>query len=446
MKAVGLAPDGSDLNMPSPGHPASAMTRRVSGLYRYYVVSCLFLLYALAYADRVIVSIVALPLRRELGLSDTQLGVLGGLSFALLYCTVAIPVAIWADRGRRVTIVTSAIALWSAFTALCGAAGNFIQLFLCRLAVGVGEAGAVAPSYSLIADYFPPSQRARALSVFHLGLPVGSALGLLLGGYVAAWWGWRAAFLVAGICGLLFTPILWFTIREPVRGQLDARRQASPEQEGFRSVLRHVSARPSFWLISFAGGTGGIMLYGYGFWLPAFFQRSHGLSLTATSLLVAAILFLGGVAGNLLGGWLGDRWGARSKCAYAFIPAVGALVALPVTSLGLFANTLWIAAPLLVAPQACALLATSPIGAALQHLGPPTMRATIVAFYMFIFNLAGLGIGTMMLGSISDLFSSIFGDHALRYALLWAGCLLYPLSSLLYFLAGRRLEQDWFAG
>lgn len=423
---------------------AVSAPRVASGWYRYYVVTCLFVLYALAYADRVIIGIVALPIRKELGLNDTQLGVLGGLSFALLYCTIAIPVAMWADRGRRTTIITTAIALWSAFTALCGFAGSFVQLFICRVAVGVGEAGAVAPSYSLIADYFPPQQRARALSIFHLGLPIGSAIGLLLGGYVAASWGWRSAFLVAGACGLVFAPILWLTIREPVRGSLDRRRAEESDKSGFLDVLRHVTSRPSFWLISFAGASGGVMLYGYGFWLPAFFQRSHGLGLTATSQLVALLVVVGGVAGNLFGGWLGDRLGGRWKGAYAYIPAVGALIALPLTSLGLFAPNLWIAAPLLLAPQACALLATSPIGAALQHLGPSTMRATIVALYMFIFNLVGLGIGTMMLGSISDMFTGMFGDQALRYALLCTGGILYPISALLYFLAGRQLRRDWY--
>ena len=188
------------------------------------------------------------------------------------------------------------------------------------------------------------------------------------------------------------------------------------------------------------------MLYGYGFWLPSLFQRSHGLTLTTTSQLVAAIVFVGGVSGNLLGGWLADRWGARWKGAYAYIPSVGALVALPLTTLGLFTDNLWLAAPLLLAPQACALLATSPIGAALQHLGPANMRATTVALYMFIFNLTGLGIGTMLLGSVSDLFTARFGDEALRYALLCVGLVLYPVSSLLYFLAGRNLRRDWYNG
>lgn len=421
-----------------------ASGRMASPAYRYYVVTCLFVLYALAYADRVIVGIVAQPIQDELGLNDAQLGVLGGLAFALLYCTMAIPVAIWADRGRRTLILTVAISLWSLFTALCGLATTFVQLFLMRIGVGIGEAGAVAPSYSLIADYFPPEKRARALSIFHLGLPLGSALGLLLGGYVAAQWGWRAAFVLIGIVGVAFAPVLWFTIREPVRGACDPVPDRPHEKSSLIEVLRHLMRRPSFLLISFAGASGGVMLYGYGFWLPAFFQRSHELSLTTTSQIVALIVIVGGVFGNLLGGWLGDRLGRRWRGAYAFIPAVAALVALPLTSLGLFAESLWIAVPLLLAPQACALLATSPIGAALQHLGPPTMRATTIALYMFIFNLAGLGIGTMMLGWVSDLFTSQFGADGLRYSLLCTGLVLYPISALLYFLASRRLTADWY--
>ncbi len=412
-----------------------------------YVLGVLFLLFTLSYIDRQIIGILATPIKRELNLTDTQLGLLGGLSFALLYCTLAIPVAVLADRRRRTAILSVALGLWSVFTLLCGAATGFITLMLCRLGVGVGEAGGTAPSYSLIADYFPPSQRARALSVFHLGVPIGSALGLLIGGFFAAHWGWRSAFLVAGISGLVLAPVIWLTVREPKRGRYDPAPSptAGAGQHSLTDVLRHLRSRPSFWLMSFGGATGAMLLYGYGFWLPAFFQRSHGLDISTTSMVVAGLIVLGGASGNLLGGFLGDTLGQRKRGNYAFVPAWAFVVVLPLTMAGLFASNLWIAIPLLVAPQACGMIASSPVGVAVQSVGPASMRATLSAIYLFIVGLIGLGGGTLLLGTLSDVMTQHFGDESLRYAMLAATAVLYPLTALLYFLGGRRLAHDWYA-
>lgn len=194
--------------------------------YRYYVLAVLVLVYMLNFLDRQIIGILAAPLKEEFNMSDSQFGLLGGLAFASVYSTLAIPLAALADRASRVWIMTGALAVWSGFTALCGLAGSFTQLFLFRMGVGVGEAGGVAPAYSLIADYFPPSQRARALAGFAFGIPLGTAAGTLVGGLLAASYGWRTAFIVVGLIGLIIAPLLRLTIKDPVRGGTDAPKAA----------------------------------------------------------------------------------------------------------------------------------------------------------------------------------------------------------------------------
>ena len=190
--------------------------------YRFYVLAILILVYMLNFLDRQIIGILAAPLKAEFNMSDSQFGLLGGIAFASVYSTLAIPLAWLADRFSRVWIMTGALAIWSGFTALCGMAGSFGQLFLCRMGVGIGEAGGVAPAYSLISDYFPPNQRARALAAFAFGIPLGTAAGTLTGGLLAATYGWRTAFIVVGLLGLLLAPLLRLTVRDPKRGGTDA--------------------------------------------------------------------------------------------------------------------------------------------------------------------------------------------------------------------------------
>ncbi len=196
--------------------------------YRFYVLAILIFVYMLNFLDRQIIGILAAPLKEEFGMSDSQFGLLGGIAFASVYSTLAIPLAWLADRFSRVWIMTGALAVWSGFTALCGVAGSFTQLFLYRMGVGVGEAGGVAPAYSLVADYFPPHQRARALAAFAFGIPLGTAAGTLVGGLLAASYGWRTAFIVVGLIGLLAAPLLRLTVRDPQRGATDTPKAIEP--------------------------------------------------------------------------------------------------------------------------------------------------------------------------------------------------------------------------
>ena len=395
--------------------------------------------------DRQLIAILAIPIQDELGLTDTQLGLLGGFAFALFYSTFAIPIALLADRSNRKKILATAIAIWSGFTAFCGLATSFVQLFAYRLGVGVGEAGGVAPAYSLLSDYFPPHQRTRAIAVISCGIPIGSALGLIVGGVIADYYGWRTAFICIGLAGVLVAPVIWFTVREPERGKYDDF-VATSSGPPVREVFRHVVSCPSFWFLSLGMSTGAMVLYGFGFWLPAFFQRSHELSLRDTAWLFGALVLVGGLLGNFLGGWLGDKLGSAKPAYYAYVPSIAFLIGLPLLTSALWVNSLPLAFALFIFPQACGVIGSSPVAVAIQNLGSPAMRTTLVACYLFVVNLIGLGLGATILGALSDSFSARFAEDSLRYSLLVYAALFYPLTAIFYWLAGRRLDQDWYKG
>jgi MFS family permease len=395
----------------------------------------LLLVYTFNFVDRQILGILAGPIKAELGLSDTQLGLLGGLAFALLYSTLGVPLAWLADRTNRTWIITVSLAVWSGFTALCGLAGSFWQLFLCRLGVGVGEAGGVAPSYAVIADSFPPQERARALAVYSLGIPLGSALGVLFGGYIAAAVDWRAAFVAVGLAGLAVAPVFRLLVKEPARAAPVA---GAPVGGVFALLVR----KRSFWLLSFGAASSSMLGYGLAFWLPSLLRRSFGLDLVETSQFYGAVLLIGGVAGVLLGGWLGDRLGGRDRAAYARVPAVAFVAAVPLFAAGALSSSATAAFLLFLIPQALAYVWLGPVITAVQHLVPPLMRATASASFLLINNLIGIGGGTLFLGALSDALTARFGDEALRYAIL-VSLGFYLLAAALMALAGKALRRDW---
>ncbi len=407
------------------------------------VLAVLLLAYVFNFIDRQIIGILAVPIKSDLRLSDSQLGLMGGLAFALFYTGLGIPIAWLADRKSRVTIIGVSVAVWSAFTALCGVAQNFWQLFLARMGVGIGEAGGVAPSYSLVSDYFPPERRARALAIFSFGIPVGSALGIFFGGWIAMHVDWRSAFIIVGLAGLPVAALVKFGLRDPVRGGFDSGAGAGDVAPPFSTVARTLAAKPSFWLLSFGAASGSILGYGLIFWLPSFFARSFGLELGQVSLFYGSIVLIGGVAGTWLGGWLGDRVGKANPGAYALIPAICFLLAAPAYAAGLFAPSRELAWFLFLIPQMLGLAWLGPIIAAVQHIVPPNMRATASAGFLFINNLIGIGFGTWFVGRMSDQMTVAYGQDSLRYSILYT-LGFYLLSSALYFLAARRLGRDWY--
>ena len=408
------------------------------------VLAILLLAYIFNFIDRQIIGVLAVPIKAELQLTDTELSLMGGIAFALFYSGIAIPVAWLADRKSRVNIIAFSVALWSGFTALCGFAQNFWHLFLARMGVGIGEAGGVAPSYALISDYFPKSSRARALAFFSLGIPIGSALGVFFGGWLATNLDWRSAFIIVGLAGLPAALLVKLAIREPVRGGFDtADGRASEPAPPFGAVAARLAVTPSFWLLSFGAASGSILGYGLIFWLPSFFSRSYGLALDEVGWFYGSIVLVGGMAGTWLGGWFADRVGPERPAAYALIPAICFLIAAPVFAAGLFAPSLVVGWILFAVGQMLALAWLGPVINAVQHIVPPNMRATASASFLFINNLIGIGFGIFFLGFMSDSMNAAYGDQALKYSILY-GLGFYLLSSAIYFVASGRLKRDWY--
>jgi len=416
--------------------------------YRSYVLAVLVLVYTFNFIDRQIVGILAVPIKTELHLSDSQLGMMGGLAFALFYTLLGIPIARLADRVSRTGIMTVALAVWSLMTAVCGLTQNFTQLFLARVGVGVGEAGGVAPAYSLICDYFPSKQRARALSVYSFGIPIGSAVGIALGGFITSLMSWRMAFFIVGTAGLLITPLLKLTVREPVRGALDRLRtvrddrSVSTGSSSLLEVMAVLARKPSFWGLSLGAACASMMGYGLFFWAPSFLVRSFHLTLLQASLSYGGLVLLGGLFGIWFGGVLADRYGEKRRAMYALVPAIAFLATVPFYVVGVMSTTLWISFLVLLVPTALGLAWLGPVLAAIQHLVPAHMRATASALFLFINNLIGIGLGTTLIGVVSDTMRVRFGAESLRYAIL-AGTGFYFIAAALFFLAGRKLAQAW---
>ena len=420
--------------------------------YRYVVLAMLILAYTFNFLDRQILGILAGSIKADLNLTDTQLGLMGGVAFAALYTTLGVPLAWLADRVSRTWIMTVALTVWSGFTVACGFAGGFWSLFLSRMGVGVGEAGGVAPAYSLIADYFPKEQRARALAVYSFGIPLGTALGVLFGGLIAAYVNWRVAFIVVGLAGVALAPIFKWVVKDPPRGGMDRAPQTlasgeaapliAPKAPAFGKVLATILPKPSFWLLSFGAACSSICGYGVAFWLPTFFQRSFGLSLTDRALFYSALSLIGGVAGIWLGGVLADKFGSKNKAAYALAPAICFLVALPCFLLAMNVNSMVWAFLIFLIPTGLNLAWLGPVVAAVQHLAPASMRTTTSALFLLINNLLGLAVGLWFFGYVSDLLAPRYGAESMRHAI-YIGLGFYVISAVLLIFASRRLKRDW---
>jgi MFS family permease len=410
----------------------AAQPSRRAGL----VLALLLIAYIFNFLDRQILGILATPIKADLHLTDTEFGAIGGLAFALLYSVLGVPLAYLADKTSRSGVVAGAVALWSGFTALCGSAAGFGQLFLYRLGVGVGEAGGVAPSYALIADYYPPERRARALAIFSLGIPLGLAAGTLIGAYIAHAINWRAAFIVMGIAGILLAPILRFAVRDLPRAGPTA------TQVPLTSVFPMLARKPAFWLLAFASSASSLCGYGLALWTPSVFIRSFGLDLISTANFLASLLLIGGCAGVFGGGWLADRLGGMDRGWYAKLPAIAWLITAPAWALGLFAPNLWIAWFLLLIGNALNILWLGPVTTAVQHLVSRPMRATASATFLLINNLIGLGVGPLLIGRLSEGLKATYGLDALRNAAV-ACTAFYWLAALLMLIAVKHLRVAW---
>ncbi|MFW2850893.1 spinster family MFS transporter [Sphingomonas sp. TX0543] len=406
--------------------------------YRRLVLAMLLLVYTFNFLDRQILGILAKPIQQDLGLDDAQFGAIGGIAFALLYSCLGVPLALLADRVGKTKVIGASLVVWSAFTALCGVAGNFWHLFLYRLGVGVGEAGGVAPSYALIADYYPIERRARALAVYSMGIPIGVAFGVLLGAYIAALINWRVAFMIVGIAGIVIAPFfLWLVQDRPHPAPV-----AAVERTPLFAVFPILAAKPAFWLMALGAGCSSLAGYGLALWVPKILMLRFDWGLITVGQFMGSLLLIGGASGVFLGGVLADRLGRGDRGWYVKLPAYAWLVTAPTFALGLLSPSPMLAWACLLIPNALNIMWLGPINTAVQNLAPPQMRASASGAFLFINNLIGLGIGPWLLGAISVGLKAQYGDDSLRYAAI-IGVGFYVVAAVLGLLAVRSLRRGW---
>jgi predicted MFS family arabinose efflux permease len=412
----------------------------------HYTLLILTLIYSCNVFDRTILGILLEPIRKEYGLSDSQLGLLSGLAFAIFYTIAGLPLGILADRANRRNMMAACLAVWSGMTLVCGLAQSFVQLLLARIGVGIGEGGSGPAATSMIADLYPPGRRATAIATFYLASPVGAFLALAAGGRIAAHYGWRWAFLAGGIPGLLLVGLLLLTVKEPRRGQTDPK-LARPEISDHSPPRSTAQSLRFFWfqrslVYVIAGMTlQTFVVSGIGAWIASFFVRSHGFGLAQIGPILGFIIGGCGLIGTLSGGLIVDRLAQRDERWRPWTLAIASAVTAP-----LFMVTL-------VLPDSHASLAAFALGYAFsavwygpalglcQSLVGARMRGTVTAVTYLSMNLIGYGLGVQSIGLLSDLFARRFGTDSLRYALFAAGT-LDILAALCFLLAARTLRRD----
>jgi MFS family permease len=412
--------------------------------YTHYVLGMLVVVYVFNFIDRQIFAILAQSIKVDLGLTDTELGALGGVAFGIFYATLGIPIARLADRHSRVNIIAISLTVWSVMTALQALAGNFWQLLIARVGVGVGEAGGSPPSHSLLADYFVPGERASALGIYALGIPIGILFGSMAGGWINEYFGWRNAFLVVGIPGVVLAVVLKKTVKEPPRGYSEGGRHQSQKAVPFVDVIKTMWAYRSFRYLSIGAGTQAFVGYGSITWMPAFLERVHGMSSGQVGTAVGLAIGIFGGIGTFFGGKFADRLARRDVRWHMWLPAIAFLLAVPVSAAVFLVESLYLslafycASALLVNIYAGSTFGTN------QTLAPLAMRAAASALLLFIINIIGLVFGPTVLGAVSDVLQAEWnmndGD-SLRFALL--GCsFVYLLSAINYYNASRHIAGD----
>ena len=407
---------------------------------RNYALGVLVVVYTFNFIDRQILSILLEPIKQDLGLSDTALGMLTGFAFALFYATLGIPIARLADRGNRRNIIAWSLTIWSAMTALSGIAQNFWHLLIARIGVGVGEAGCSPPAHSMIADYFPAENRATALGIYSLGIPVGILFGFIAGGWLNEFFGWRVAFFVVGVPGILLALLVRWSLREPDRGMAEGR-QANADQPGIMETFTYLYQKPSFRHMAIGGGLTAFVGYGIVTWVPSFLIRSYGMDTGEVGTYLGLILGIPGGIGIALGGYLAGRYGAKDTRWYLWVVTVALLIAVPIT-VGVYLSSSATASLLfLILPVLLGNFYQATTFSQAQGLVPLRMRAVAAAVLLFILNIIGLGAGPQMVGVVSDLLAPTYGDESLRYALL-ALSFVNIWAAYHYYLAGKTLKQD----
>jgi predicted MFS family arabinose efflux permease len=432
----------SVLNQATPAAPPAQPGVRPDAR-AWTVLAILCFVYIINFLDRQLLSILAKPIQDDLGVTDGQLGLISGLYFALFYCVLAIPIGWYADRTNRVRLLSVACAVWSAATVACGMSANYAQLAAARMAVGVGEAGGVPPSYAIISDYFPSGQRGTALSIYNFGPPIGMALGVAFGASIAAAYSWRSAFVVLGAVGVVTALAVWVFVREPVRGGLDAPQagRAAHAAAPFWPTCRKFFGNPVLLRLSIATGVTQVVTYAILNFTTLFLMREKGMTLREVAIYYSLLVLVAITAGMYTSGRLIDRFTPRSKAAYGYLPAAALFLAVP-----FFAGFVWapgwpLALAFLAVPTFCNYFYLSPAVTLVQEEVQPHERVLSGALLLLVMNLVGLGLGPTYLGAASDWFRAEYPEHSLRMAF-YTLIPFYVLAALLHLWLARALQRE----
>lgn len=427
--------------------------------YKAYVLLILTGVYTFNFIDRQILVIIQESIKAELGLSDTQLGLLTGFTFAVFYVTLGLPIARFADKNNRRNVVAWALAIWSGMTAISGLVTNFFQLLLARVGVGVGEAGGSPPAHSMISDYFPAHQRATALSIYSMGIYVGILAGYSLGGWIDATYGWRMAFYALGIPGIIYALLLFFTVKEPPKGHSDAAVTADfskkkipgsafsevtgegSKEASFWEVVRILLSKKTFIFVAFACGLHTFGNYGVGNFFAPFLARVHGMPVEDIGTWLGITSGFGGIIGTFLGGFLADKYGRKDLRWYMWIPIIAGLINLPFSYFAFFDGNLNVVLFTYFMTALLTALYLGPSIAVTHNLIDAKKRALASAILFLVLNFIGLGLGPLGIGMISDYLSADYGAESLRYAftITWVTGII---SLVLFYLGSKTYQAE----
>lgn len=413
-----------------------------SGPRAGFVLGMLTFVYILNFLDRQLIGILAKPIQDALGVSDTQLGLIGGLYFAMFYCFIAIPVGWFADRTSRVGVLSLACAIWSGATVACGMAANYGQLVVARMMVGFGEAGGVPPSYAIITDTYPPGKRAAALGIFNLGPAIGAALGVAFGAAIAERFGWRIPFIIVGAIGIVTALIVWLLVREPERGATDITRSVQDtEKAQFWPTVRMFLSHPILMLAALGSGATQFITYGLGNFAVLFLMREKGMVLSEVAIWYALVLLVGMGGGMVVSGRVIDRMTRKSRAGYALAPAASLAVAMPFYLGFIWAPTWPLALAMLAVVMVFNYFYLSASVALVQEEVKPNQRVLAGALLLLIMNFIGLGLGPTWVGFASDWFTAQGSAHGLQSAL-YTLTPFYLIAIALFLLLARRLRLE----
>lgn len=413
-----------------------------SGPRAGFVLGMLTFVYILNFLDRQLIGILAKPIQDALGVSDTQLGLIGGLYFAMFYCFIAIPVGWFADRTSRVGVLSLACAIWSGATVACGMAANYGQLVVARMMVGFGEAGGVPPSYAIITDTYPPGKRAAALGIFNLGPAIGAALGVAFGAAIAERFGWRIPFIIVGAIGIVTALIVWLLVREPERGATDITRSVQDtEKAQFWPTVRMFLTHPILMLAALGSGATQFVTYGLGNFAVLFLMREKGMVLSEVAIWYALVLLVGMGGGMVVSGRVIDRMTRKSRAGYALAPAASLAVAMPFYLGFIWAPSWPLALTFLAVVMVFNYFYLSASVALVQEEVKPNQRVLAGALLLLIMNFIGLGLGPTWVGFASDWFTAQGSAHGLQSAL-YTLTPFYLIAIALFLLLARRLRLE----